>query len=404
MKLLHLGDLHLGRSLGEFDLGPDQEYILDRVLDIVKKREIDGVLIAGDVYDKAIPSEGAVNLLDGFIRRLAADGIRTYIISGNHDSDDRLEFGSSLFEDNGIFIASRFNGKMKKFVATDDWGEVNIYLLPFVKASQVKHFYPDESIENYEDAVRVIIDHSGVDYSSRNVLVAHQFVAGNDDPKVAGSEAVAVQNVGLVEKIGYGILERFDYVALGHIHSPQRIGADHIRYSGSPLKYSLSEVNNDKSVPIITLGQKGSVDIELVPLKPLRDLRHIKGTRKQLLDKTNVSDPEDFIYVTLTEEDIVNDAIGIFRATYPNTIKLDYENSHTRELEQVDVATIAENRKFSELIADFYSQVFGCDITDKERQVMMEVALEAGAIGESEYLQYEESVKTGEEAAEDETN
>lgn len=404
MKLLHLGDLHLGRSLGEFDLIRDQEYILDQVLDIIKSREIDAVLIAGDVYDKAIPSEGAVNLLDEFIKKLSYAKVKTYIISGNHDSDDRLNFGSSLFEDKGIYISSRFDGKMKKYVTADELGEVNIYLLPFVKASQVKHFYPDEKIETYEDAVRVIIDNSGVDYSSRNVLVAHQFVAGNEDPQVAGSEAVGVQNVGLVEKIGYGVMEQFDYAALGHIHSPQRIGADHIRYSGSPLKYSLSEVNNDKSVPVITLGKKGSVDIELVPLKPMRDLRHIRGTRKQLLDRANVTDTEDFIYVTLTEEDIVNDAIGIFRATYPNTIKLDYDNSRTREMEQVDPGTAAPDRKFSELISDFYSQVFGCDITDSERQVMMEVALEAGAIEESEYLQYEEEFGQGKEMDEDETN
>ncbi|WP_022779567.1 exonuclease SbcCD subunit D [Butyrivibrio sp. AE3009] len=404
MKLLHLGDLHLGRSLGEFDLIRDQEYILDQVLDIIRSREIDAVLIAGDVYDKAIPSEGAVNLLDEFIKKLSDAKVQTYIISGNHDSDDRLNFGSSLFEDKGIYISSRFDGKMRKYVTSDEMGEVNIYLLPFVKASQVKHFYPDEKIETYEDAVRVIIDNSGVDYSSRNVLVAHQFVAGNEDPQVAGSEAVGVQNVGLVEKIGYSVMEQFDYAALGHIHSPQRIGADHIRYSGSPLKYSLSEVNNDKSVPVITLGKKGSIDIELVPLKPMRDLRHIRGTRKQLLDRANVTDTEDFIYVTLTEEDIVNDAIGIFRATYPNTIKLDYDNSRTREMEQVDLGTAAPDRKFSELISDFYSQVFGCDITDSERQVMMEVALEAGAIEESEYLQYEEEFGQGKEMDEDETN
>ena len=404
MKLLHLGDLHLGRSLGEFDLIRDQEYILDQVLDIIKSREIDAVLIAGDVYDKAIPSEGAVNLLDEFIKKLSDAKVQTYIISGNHDSDDRLNFGSSLFEDKGIYISSRFDGKMRKYVASDKEGEVNIYLLPFVKASQVKHFYPDAGIETYEDAVRVIIENSEVDYSSRSILVAHQFVAGNEDPKVAGSETMAVQNVGLVEKVGYGVMESFDYVALGHIHSPQRIGADHIRYSGSPLKYSLSEVNNDKSVPIITLGKKGSVDIELVPLLPLRDMRHIKGTRQQLLSRENVTDTNDFIYVTLTEESIVNDAMGIFQATYPNTIKIDYENRHTRELEQVDVASIAENRKFSELIADFYSQVFGCDITEKEKQVMMEVALEAGAISESEYLQFEENAEMGKEDAEDETN
>ncbi len=403
MKLLHLGDLHLGRSLGDFDLIEDQKYILKQILDIIKEKKVDGVLIAGDVYDRAIPTEGAVNLLDEFIKDLSREKVATYIISGNHDSDDRLNFGSSLFEAGGIFIASRFDGTLKKFTAADEEGEVNIYLLPFVKASQVKHFYPDETIENYEDAVRGIIENSQVDYSQRNICVAHQFVAGTEDPKTAGSETIATLNVGLVEKIGYNIFENFDYTALGHIHSPQRIGAEHIRYSGSPLKYSLSEVNNDKSVPVITLGKKGQVDIELVPLKPMRDMRHIKGTRKALLDPANVTDTQDFIYVTLTEESIVSDAMGIFQATYPNTIKIDYENSHTRDLEQVDVADISRNRAFSELISDFYRQVFGCEITGQEQQVMMEVALEAGAISESEYLKFKEENKV-EEAAADETN
>ena len=380
MKLLHLGDLHLGRSLGEFDLLEDQRYILGRVMEIIRDKKVDAVLIAGDVYDKAIPSEGAVNLLDEFLRGLSGAGISTYIISGNHDSDDRLNFGSSLFEAGKIYIASRFQGQLKKYVAKDAEGEVNIYLLPFVKASQVKHFYPDANIENYEDAVRVIIENSGVDYSQRNVIVAHQFVAGNEDPKVAGSEAIAVQNVGLVEKIGYGVFADFDYTALGHIHSPQRIGADNIRYSGSPLKYSLSEVNNDKSVPVITLGKKGDTEIDLFPLKPMRDMRHIKGTLKNLLDPANVTDTEDFIYATLTEENIVNDAMGIFQATYPNTVRIDYENSHTKELEHVDIAEIAENRDFSELIADFYLQVFGCEISEKEAAIMREVAVEAGVL------------------------
>lgn len=384
MKLIHLGDLHLGKSLGDFDLIKDQEYILGQVLKLVDDESIDAVLIAGDVYDKAIPSEAATRLLDSFLNQLAKKHVSTFLISGNHDSDDRLNFGSMLFESNHIYISAIFNGHLDKHVIRDGEKEVNIYLLPFVKASQVRHFFPDEKIESYEDAVRVILDDADIDKEKCNVLVAHQFVAGKgEDPALGGSEGAGTQSVGLVEKIGYDIFDKFDYVALGHIHSPQRIGRDEVRYSGSPLKYSLSEVNNEKSVPVITIDEKGNVGIELFPLKPMRDMRHIKGKITDLLKTANVHSTEDFIYATLTDEDIINDAMGIFQQTYPNTVKIDYDNSHTREIEQVDISKIAQNRSFTELINDFYSLIYGCEISDEEMDVMRTVAREAGVINEA---------------------
>ena len=384
MKLIHLGDLHLGKSLGDFDLIKDQEYILGQVLKLVDDERIDAVLIAGDVYDKAIPSEAATRLLDSFLNQLAKRKVSTFLISGNHDSDDRLNFGSMLFESNSIYISAIFNGHLDKYVIRDGEKEVNIYLLPFVKASQVRHFFPDEKIESYEDAVRVILKDAEIDKEKCNVLVAHQFVAGKgEDPALGGSESAGTQSVGLVEKIGYDIFDEFDYVALGHIHSPQRIGRDEVRYSGSPLKYSLSEVNNEKSVPVITIDEKGNVGIELFPLKPMRDMRHIKGKISDLLNTANVHSTEDFIYATLTDEDIINDAMGIFQQTYPNTVKIDYDNSHTREIEQVDISKIAQNRSFTELINDFYSLIYGCEISDEEMDVMRTVAREAGVINEA---------------------
>ena len=384
MKLMHLGDLHIGRSLGDFDLRYDQEYILNQLLELVQERDINAVLIAGDVYDKRIPSEAAVALLDDFIRELAEKHTKVFMISGNHDSDDRLNFGSSLFEKSEIYIASKFVGELRKCVLEDEEGVLNIYLLPFVKASVVKHFYPDCDIESYEDAVKTVIAHSEFDPNERNILVAHQFVAGHELPHMAGSESAGVQNVGLVEMIGSACMEQFDYVALGHIHSPQSVGVEHIRYAGSPLKYSLSEVHNEKSVPIITVGKKGDVDIELVPLKPKRDLRHIKGKMEELLDSKHMDPSEDFMYVTLTDEDIVNDAMSIFQQYYPNTIRIDYDNSHTKEMEHVDITAIAENKTFDELISDFYSQMYGCEISEEEMEIMKSVAREAGVIDEAD--------------------
>lgn len=385
MKLVHLGDLHLGKSLGDFDLIEDQRYILDQILEIVDKKSVDGVLIAGDVYDRAIPSEGATNLLDYFLKSLAARQVKTFMISGNHDSDDRLNYGSSLFESNQIYISAQFKGELYRQTVNDEYGEVNIYLLPFVKASQVRHFYPDEKIENYDTAVRAIIRHAQIDPKKRNIIVAHQFVAGKGaDPELAGSEGAGTQSVGLVEKIGYDCFDGFDYVALGHIHSPQSVSRDEVRYSGSPLKYSLSEVNNDKSVPLITLGEKGSLDIELLKLKPMRDMRHLRGPIEKLLDKDNIVRPMDFIYATLTNEDMINDAMGIMQQVYPNTVKIDYDNSRTRQVDQIDITAITEHKSFDELIGDFYRKMYSCEISEEELQIMMEVAKEAGVIDETD--------------------
>ena len=381
MKLLHLGDLHLGKTLGDYDLIQDQEYILKQVLELIEKRSVDAVLIAGDVWDKAVPSEAAINLLDYFLTALSAMKVKTYMISGNHDSDDRLNYANSFFESKQVYIASVFDGKIKKYSANKD---VDIYLLPFVKASQVRHFYTDSKVDTYEEAVRTILEHTEIDTTKCNVLVAHQFVAGKgEDPSLGGSEGAGTQNVGTIEKIGYDCFDDFDYVALGHIHSPQRVGRDEVRYSGSPLKYSLSEVNNEKSVPIVTVDKK-DIRIELVSLKPMRNMRHIRGKLEDLLSKKNVKSPEDFIYATLTDEDVVNDAMGIFQQTYPNTVKIDYDNTHTREIEQVDISKIAENKSFPELISDFYRQMYSCEISEEELDYMRMVAREAGVVSETD--------------------
>ena len=384
MKLLHVGDLHLGRSLGDFDLKDDQEYMLDRLLEIVDERAVDAVLIAGDVYDRAIPSEAATGMLDRFLSSLAERKVSTFMISGNHDSDERLRFGSSLFESSHIFISTKYEGRLYRQTLKTEKEEADIWLLPFVKASQVRHYLPEAKIASYDDAIRAVLENEKIDTSRCNILVAHQFVMGkSEDPELGGSESLGTRSVGLVEKIGCDCFDAFDYVALGHIHSPQQVGRREVRYSGSPLKYSLSEVNNEKSVPLITIEENKKVEIELLPLRSMRNLRHIRGKLKELLDKENVSAPEDFIYATLTDEETVNDAMGIFQQVYPNTVRIDYDNSHTREIEQVDISRIADNRPFEELIGDFYRQIYGCGISEEEMAVMRSVAREAGVLHEA---------------------
>ncbi len=385
MKFLHLGDLHIGKSLADFDLCEDQKYILSQILEIADERKVDGVLLAGDIYDRSVPGENAVGLLDWFIGELAGRNLKTFIISGNHDSDERLNFGSRLFARNQIYISAKYNGILDRYTFQDAYGTVHLYLMPFIKASQVKKYYPEEEIHSYDDAVRIVLENSDLNPSERNILVAHQFVTASDsEPRLAGSEGASVKNVGTIEKISASLFDAFDYVALGHIHSPQSIGRDRIRYAGSPLKYSLSEVNHIKSVPVISLQEKNQVEIELVELKPKRDLRHIKGTMEQLLDKSNIVDTDDFIYVTLTQEEIVDDAISIFQQIYPNTIKIDYENSHTNEIKQIDFTEMKETRSFPELISDFYNQIYGCEISEEELALVKSVAKEVDDLYEAD--------------------
>lgn len=390
MKIMHLADLHIGKTLGDFDLYEDQEYILNQILEKIEENKVDAVVIAGDVYDKSVPSEKAVELLNDFIRKLAEQKVHTYLISGNHDSDERLDFGSSLFDTCGIHISSKFDGRMKEYILKDEFGEVHFYLLPFVKASQVRYYYPDAKIESYDDAVRTVIAGSQIDRTKRNVLVTHQFVAGksDDDTKLAGSEGVTAQTVGLVEKISYSSMQDFDYVALGHIHSPQRVGSDRIRYAGAPLKYSLSEVGNPKSVPLITLGEKKGDSyepkIELIPLTPMRDVKHHEGTKDDLLAKQNEWNKDDFFYFTLTDEEIIKNAMGIFQQTYPHTVKIDYHNSYTRSLEQIEVSDYTKHKSFDELIGEFYKLAYECEMNEDERELMRLVAGEAGVIHEAD--------------------
>ncbi len=385
MKLLHLGDLHLGKYLREFDLIDDQKYILDQILKLIDKESVDAVLIAGDVYDRSNPGEAAIRLLDSFLSELSARNVQTFMISGNHDSDDRLNYGSWVFEKQKIYISAVFKGTIDHHGIKIGDAEAEIYLLPFIKASQVRYFYPEEEINTYEDAVRVAIEHTDIDDSKCNILIAHQFVTDNGrDPNLGGSEGVAAQNVGTVERISSSVFDRFDYVALGHIHSPQEVGRKEVRYSGSPLKYSVSEVNGKKTVPLITIDSNNAVSIEEITLVPRRDFRHITGTMKELLAKENVEAPDDYIYATLTDEDPISDVMSIFQQTYPNTVKIDYDNSHTRAEANVEIAGTENKKTFDELISDFYKQIYGNDISEEEIALMRMVAREAGVIHEAD--------------------
>lgn len=381
MKFIHLGDLHLGKLVNEFNMIDDQRYLLNQILSIIEEQNIGGALLAGDIYDKSIPSEEAVDLFDYFLNELSARQVKTFVISGNHDSDERLNFGSRLFKNSNVFIYSKYNGSLFKQPLEDEFGKLNVYLMPFIKASTVKQFYSDEKIESYDDAVRLVLNKADVDFSQRNIIVAHQFVQGKScEIEYGGSENIATQNVGTIEIIGADCFDGFDYVALGHIHSPQKIEKETVRYSGSLLKYSLSEVNNIKSVPIITLNEKGDTRVELIELKPVRDMRHIKGELKQLLKAENIVSPDDYIYATLTDKDPEPEAVNTIRAYYKNLMRLEYDNYRYKEAGNIDVDAISQSKTFDELVCDFYKNRLGSDISDEELKIMMNVAREAGVI------------------------
>lgn len=380
MKLFHLSDLHIGRRIGEISLYEDQKYIIDQILAYAETELPDGVLIAGDVYDKSIPSVDAVDLLDYFITELISRRLPVFMVSGNHDSPQRLNFGSRILDKSGIHIAGVFDGKPVKKTLADDFGEVDIYMLPYLKPALVRPHFSNE-IVTYEDALRTVIDSIGIDINRRNILVAHQFVtSGSSQPELSDSESISV---GGLDNIDSSVFDRFDYVALGHIHKPQFINNEKIRYSGSPLKYSFSESLHDKSITVIELGKKHDLQIRTLPLVPLRDMRKIKGPVAELV-RVGLEDPagqNDFIHATVTDESEIYDALGRLRRVYPNILRIEFENERTVQTgSRTSASGSIEQKSPMELFEEFFGIQNDAELTDKQKRVMESVFDKAGGI------------------------
>ncbi len=355
MKLLHLADLHLGKRVYEYSMLDDQRYILSEILDIIDIEEPDGVMIAGDVYDKAVPPTDAVALFDSFLVDLAKRKLPVFVISGNHDSPERLAFANRLIDASGIHLSSVYDGQAARYVLKDEWGPVNIYMLPFVRPSTVRPYFDGEEISSYTDAIHAAVSQMGIDPSERNVLMAHQFVTG-----AVTSESEDI-SVGGLDNVDASVFDGFDYVALGHIHTPQNIGSERVRYSGTPLKYSFSEVGRDKSVTVAQLGPKGTLDIREVPLKPRYDMVELRGTYEELTLRDFYKDTgyrEDYVHITLTDENDVPDAVSKLRVIYPKLMKLDYDNARTRADSCLDSEYTEQMQPRSPfgLFSDFYEQ------------------------------------------------
>lgn len=345
MRFLHLSDLHLGKQLNDLSLLEDQEAILEQIVSMAEAEKVDGVLIAGDVYQRSTPQAEAMALFDRFISRLAENNKKIFIISGNHDSALRISYFSSLIKGSGVYVSEAFNGQLQHIEMKDSEGELVIWLLPFLRPSQVKRYLPDEKIRSYQDAVAAVIRNADINPAKRNILLCHQFIIGS---ATCDSEE---HTVGGLDQIDASVFDVFDYVALGHIHRPQKILRDTLRYAGSPLKYSFSECDHNKSVPVVDVQEKGCVTVKTLPLYPIRDVRLVEGMLEELL---HMPYSEDYVWVTIHDELVPPDAKVSLTVTFPNMLKFSIVNSRTKTDIDVLATETMENKGIDELFCDFY--------------------------------------------------
>ncbi len=370
MKFIHLSDLHLGKRVNEFSMLEEQDAILKQILKIIDAEAPNGVLIAGDIYDKSVPSAEAVQLFDGFLCELAKRHLQAFIISGNHDSPERIAFGSRIMDASGIHLSPVYNGTVEPITMTDEHGVVNIYMLPFIKPGHVRRFYENEEIISYTDAMRIAIEAMNINTSERNILVTHQFVTG---ATTCESEEISV---GGTDNVDASVFSDFDYVALGHIHGAQNCGSERVRYCGTPLKYSFSEAKHQKSVTVVELGEKDKFSVRTIDLTPVHDMSEIKGTFAELTDPVYYTDNpiiENYLRITLTDEEDIPDAVGRLRMIYKNLMRLDYDNKRTRTNNVITGAVDTETKSAYELFAEFFEKQNNTEMSNEQSAYMKEL-------------------------------
>ncbi len=357
MKFLHISDLHIGKRVNEFSMTEDQKYILNQILRIAEQERAEAVLIAGDVYDKSMPSAEAVQIFDWFLTGLADLGKTVIAVSGNHDSPERIAFGGELMRGRGVYVSPVYRGEALEVALRDEYGDISVHLLPFLKPATLRHALEgrqeeegDDLPESYQEALEMAVKRMGIDAKKRNILVAHQFVTG------AGRCDSEEVSVGGLDNVDASVFDDFDYVALGHIHSPQSVGRETVRYCGTPLKYSFSEAEQEKSVTVLEMGEKGDVVLSTVPLVPLRDMRKIRGSYGEVMSRSFYQDTntEDYVQITLTDEEDIPDGLQKLRTVYPNLMQVAYDNSRTRQDRTVEAAEQAERKSELELFGEFF--------------------------------------------------
>lgn len=370
MKLIHLSDLHIGKRVHEYSMLADQRYILSQITDIIKTEKPDCVVIAGDVYDKTVPSAEAVQLFDDFLFSLSKETANVFVISGNHDSPERISFGARLMASSGIHMSPVYNGCITPTVLKDEYGKINIWMLPFVKPQTVRPFFENEDIATYTDAVRIVIEQMQINPDERNILITHQFVTGADRTE---SEEISV---GGTDNVDVTVFDSFDYTALGHIHRAQNCKSQKVRYCGTPLKYSFSEAEDKKSVTVVSLGEKGSLEIKEIPLTPMRDMKEIKGNYNEVMSAEfyrGTSYTDDYIHITLTDEEDIPDAVGRLRSVYKNLMKLDYDNTRTRNNNLIDISDYTDKKTPLQHFLDFYEIQNNKPMSDVQKEFVKNI-------------------------------
>ena len=362
MKFFHLSDLHLGKRVNEFSMLEDQWDILQKIVVFAKEHKPDAVLIAGDVYDKSMPIVEAVQLLDRFLVWLNELGITVFIVSGNHDNAERVAFGAELLKNSSVHIVQSYNGKIAPVTLSDGYGDINIWMLPYLKPSLIRRHFPDRDVNTYSDAISAALSNANLDISARNVLIAHQFVTG-----AITSESEEI-SVGGSENVDGSVFDGFDYVALGHIHRPQQICRETIRYSGTPLKYSFSEASHTKSVTVVDMDGKGEIKITELPLAPLRDMREVRGTYNEIMNRNSYrgTNTEDYIHIVLTDEQDEPDAMAKLRNIYPNLMRLEYDNRRTQAVSSLETVASTDKKTPSELFGDLFEMQNGQPMNEEQ--------------------------------------
>lgn len=373
MRFLHLADLHIGKRVNGFSMIEDQKFVFEQVYNVIENEKIDGIIMAGDIYDKPVPSAEAVKLFDEMLTRLVSINLPIFVISGNHDSAERIGFGSDILSVAKVYMSRVYNGNLQKIELEDDYGKINVYLLPFIKPATVKNIYKEAEIKDYDDALEYVLSQEKIDETKRNVIVSHQFVTGamrseSEEVSVGGLDNVSVENY-----------KAFDYVALGHIHRAQQMGRESARYAGTLLKYSFSEEKHNKSMTIVDLKEKGNIEIKEIPVKPLHDLKTIKGKFSKITSEEFYKElkKEDYYRAVLTDEDDILNAIGKLKSIYPNLMSMEYDNTRTRSYSVVDNVETVEAKSPLEHFEEFFEKQNGRKMSEKQRNYLLEILGEA---------------------------
>lgn len=381
MKFLHLSDLHIGKSVNGFSMLEEQRHVFKQIIGYIDTEKPDAVLIAGDIYDRAVPGVDAVRLFDDLLTEFATKEVTVILISGNHDSPERLNYASRLLSERKLYLCGVFDGTLHSITLPDEYGKVKFWLLPFIKPSNVRGMFADKEIESYSDAIKSVLDSADLDYSERNVLLSHQFYTSVGINSIRSESEI--NPVGGLDAVEAGLVSKFDYVALGHLHGPQGVG-ENIRYAGSPVKYSFSEWKQKKSITMVEMKEKGKIAVTMLPLHPIRDMREIKGSLEQLMSNeiSLQGNKEDYMRVILTDEEEIIDPMGKIRSIYPNVMAIDFENSRT----SIDVSSatldIDQLEKLSsyELFCEFFLEMSGAVLSEEQVQIVREL-LEKEVVG-----------------------